>query len=61
MQQKDDILEALVALGEIAKGQKNGIMVYESLFLDAAKEISSLRIQNKELNKKVLNLQGIEY
>lgn len=61
MQKNDDILEALVALAEIAKGKKDGIMVYANLFYDAATEIKSLRDKNNELQKKILSLQGIEY
>ena len=60
MQKNDDILEALVALAEIAKGKKDGVMVYANLFYDAAVEIKSLRDKNNELQKEILKLKGIE-
>lgn len=61
MQKNEDILEALLTLANIAKDKKDGIMVYAALFYDAAREIQELRDKNKELHKKILNLQGIEY
>ena len=61
MQKNEDILEALLTLANIAKDKKDGIMVYAALFYDAAKEIQELRDKNKELQKKILNLQGIEF
>lgn len=61
MQKNEDILEALLTLANIAKDKKDGIMVYAALFYDAAREIQDLRDKNKELQKKILNLQGIEF
>lgn len=61
MKQKEDILEVLVTLAEIAKDKKNGIMVYANLFYDAALEIKTLRNKNNELHKELLSLKGIEY
>ena len=61
MQKNEDILEALLTLANIAKDKKDGIMVYAALFYDAAREIQELRDKNKELHKKILNLQGIEF
>lgn len=61
MKQKEDILEVLVTLAEIAKDKKNGIMVYANLFYDAAFEIKTLRDKNNELQKELLSLKGIEY
>jgi hypothetical protein len=61
LQKNEDILEALLTLANIAKDKKDGIMVYAALFYDAAREIQELRDKNKELHKKILNLQGIEF
>ncbi len=61
MKQQEDILEVLVTLAEIAKDKKNGVMVYANLFYDAALEIKTLRDKNKELQKELLSLKGIEY
>lgn len=61
MSKNDDILDSLLTLGKIAKGKKDGVMVYAALFQDAAEEITALRNKINELQKKILNLQGIEY
>jgi hypothetical protein len=61
LSKNDDILDSLLTLGEIAKGKKDGVMVYAALFQDAAEEITALRNKINELQRKILNLQGIEY
>jgi uncharacterized protein with PhoU and TrkA domain len=61
LSKNDDILDSLLTLAEIAKGKKDGVMVYAVLFEDAAEEIVSLRDKINELQRKILNLQGIEY
>ena len=61
MPKNDDILEALVALAEIAKDKKDGVMVYANLFYDAASEIKTLRDKNNELQREVLKFKGIDY